>query len=60
MADIVSRSFKNGKYFMADTNIVDYFNTHFKLPQNHSWHKFQLPSDLISLVISFKKHVEVK
>jgi hypothetical protein len=52
MADIVSRSFKNGKYFMHDTNIVDYFNVNFKLPQNLSWREFHLPSSLISLVIS--------
>ena len=52
MADIVSRSFKNGKYFMADSNIIPYFNKNFKLPQNHSWREFHIPQELISLVTS--------
>jgi hypothetical protein len=52
MADIVSRAFKSGKFFMANTNLVCYFNENFKLQQNASWTEFQIPSGLTSRVIS--------
>ena len=52
MADVVSRSFKGGQYFSASSNIVDYFNSNFPLTQNNSWREFQIPSELVSLVIS--------
>jgi hypothetical protein len=52
MADIVSRAFKSGKFFMANTDLVHYFNTNFKLQQNASWTEFQIPSALTSRVIS--------
>lgn len=52
MADIISRSFKHGKFFMENSSLLDYFNTHFPLPQNKSWKQFQLPTDWISRVIS--------
>ena len=52
MADIVSRSFKGGEYFSASSNIVDYFNFNFPLKKNTSWREFQIPQELISLVIS--------
>ena len=52
MADIVSRAFKNGKFFKAHKNLTDYFNTNFPLPQEQSWTEFTLPSKLVSRVIS--------
>ena len=48
MADIISRALKMGKLFAASNDIVLYFNTRFPLVQNKSWHKFHVPSDLIS------------
>lgn len=52
MADIVSRAFKDGKYFAALNNLTDYFNLHFPLPQNASWQEYTLPKKLASRVIS--------
>jgi hypothetical protein len=52
MADIVSRAFKDGKFFAANKNLTSYFNKHFPLPQETSWTEFQLPSSLTSHVIS--------
>ena len=52
MADIVSRAFKTGKFFMAETSLVDYFNTHFPLSQEVSWTECRFPSELTSRVIS--------
>jgi hypothetical protein len=52
MADIVSRAFKNGKYFTAAKNLTSYFNLHFPLPQKKSWKEFHLPNALASRVIS--------
>ena len=52
MADIPSRAFKNGEFFHAKTNLVAYFNLHFPLPQNLSWHEFKLHPKLTSRVIS--------
>jgi hypothetical protein len=52
MADVVSISFKGGEYFAASSNIVDYFNLNFPLKKNTSWREFQIPRELVSLVIS--------
>ena len=52
IADIVSRAFKNGKFFEAHSNIVPYFNKNFPLPQSTSWTEFHLPNALVSRVIS--------
>ena len=47
MADIVSRAFKDGKYFNANKNLVVYFNKNFPLPQKTSWTEFHLPKKLV-------------
>jgi hypothetical protein len=52
MADIVSRAFKNGKYFEAENNLLTYFNSHFPLPQNASWQECRIPKEWISRVIA--------
>jgi hypothetical protein len=52
MADVVSRAFKNGQYFYAQTNLVNYFNTNFPLSKPNSWKEFQIPTNLVSRVIS--------
>ena len=52
MADIISRAFKDGKFFAAAQNLTHYFNLHFPLPQQQSWHECQLPPRLVSLVIA--------
>ena len=52
MADIPSRAFKNGEFFHAHAKLVNYFNTHFPLPQNLSWEEFKVPKKLTSRVIS--------
>ena len=52
MADIVSRAFKNGKYFDASDNLISYFNSHFPLPQQKSWMECILPQRLVSRVIA--------
>jgi hypothetical protein len=52
MADIVSRAFKSGKFFMANSNLVSYFNKNFPFDKNNSWTEFQIPIALISRVTS--------
>ena len=52
MADIVSRAFKDGKFFSAKSNLVTYFNTHFPLSQDVSWKEFNLPKEVVLPVIS--------
>ena len=52
MADVSSRSFKQGHAFHTHASLTDYFNYEFPLPQNHSWQEFQVPSELFSRVIS--------
>lgn len=52
MADIISRAFKTGKFFMNDLTLVDYFNQNFPLPQNKSWTHYQLPNEWTSRVIA--------
>ena len=51
MADIASRAFGEGKFFAANENLIDYFNTHFPLQQNESWQRFHLPTEWISRVM---------
>jgi hypothetical protein len=52
MADVISRAFKDGKYFCAKDNLTLYFNNNFPLPQTLSWQEYTLPSKLASRVIS--------
>jgi hypothetical protein len=52
MADIVSRAFKDGSFFHVKHNLTDYFNTHFPLKKQTSWTEFQIPTRLVSLVMS--------
>jgi hypothetical protein len=52
MADIVSRAFKTGKFFIANACLVSYFNLNFPLPQKLSWQELQFPKELVSRVIS--------
>ena len=52
MADVVSRAFKNGKFFAAHKNLTHYFNSTFPLNQGKSWTEFTLPAKLASRVIS--------
>ena len=52
MADIVSRAFRGGEFFHAKSNLVEYFNSNFPLPQNQSWVEFLIPTALTSRVIS--------
>jgi hypothetical protein len=52
MADIISRAFKNGKYFEAEHDLFTYFNSHFPLPQNASWQECRIPNKWISRVIA--------
>ena len=51
MADIISRSFKHGKYFDAGANLPAYFDVNFPLEQKQSWQECQLPPALVSSVI---------
>jgi hypothetical protein len=51
-ADSISRAFKNGKYFMSNETLTQYFNTNFPLPQHNSWTECHLPSEIVSRVIS--------
>jgi hypothetical protein len=50
MADIISRAFKNGKFFHASENLTCFFNKHFPLQKNKSWRDFRLPKELVSRV----------
>ena len=52
MADVVSRAFKNGQYFEANSNTTDYFNAHFPLPQGQYWKECILPNAWVSRVIA--------
>ena len=52
MADVASRSFKDGGAFIDKLPLLTYFQTHFPLPQGKSWTEFQIPSSLSSRVIS--------
>ena len=53
MADVSSRSFKDGKFFInANTPLQSYFDTNFPLPQRKCWREFKVPSELVSRVMS--------
>lgn len=52
LADISSRAFRTGKFFKAHQNLLDYFNTHFPLPQGKSWTEWYLPKSHSLRVIS--------
>ena len=52
MADIISRSFKKGKYFKSAENLTEYFNLHFPLPQESSWQEYHIPKEWVSRVIA--------
>ena len=52
MADLVSRAFKEGKYFFAFNNIITYFNLHFPLPHNESWRECHIPTKWVLQVIA--------
>ena len=53
MADIISRAFKLGIFLAASHDSVSYFNTNFPLIQNESWHKHQVPSNILSCVTKY-------
>ena len=52
MADIVSRAFKDGKFFHAATDLTTYFNSTFPLPQKKSWRACHPPPALCSSVLA--------
>jgi hypothetical protein len=52
MADVASRAFKSGKYFVANKNLPAYFNHNFPLIKGESWTEFTLPKRLSLRVIS--------
>ena len=52
IADVVSRSFKTGQYFIAQNSLLTYFNKTYPLPQNESWQECQIPQEWVSRVIS--------
>ena len=52
MADIISRSFKNGKFFKSANNLTAYFNKNFPLPQEKSWQEYHIPKEWVSRVIA--------
>ena len=52
MADIPSRSLKDGNFSEAQNNLPSYFNSNLPLPQNHSWKEYRLPAKVASRVVS--------
>ena len=52
MADIISRSFKTGKYFNASNDLVSYFTINFPLIKNKSWHECKVPISPLSCGIA--------
>jgi hypothetical protein len=52
MADVSSRAFKNGEYFLNKQTLSNYFNVSFPLPKPHSWKELKIPSKLSSRVMS--------
>ena len=53
MSDVSSRSFKDGKFFIAaDSSLQSYFNKNFPLPQKKCWQEYKVPSELVSRVMS--------
>ena len=53
MADIPSRAFKHGGFFHAKTDLENYFNLHFPLPQTQSWKYYRVLKKLSLCVIYF-------
>ena len=53
MVDFVSRAFQKVKFFAANKNLTEYFQTHFHLPQGHSWTEFTLPPKWTQQFMSF-------
>ena len=53
MEDIPSRAFKDGKFAEAQKNLASYFNSHFSLPQNHSWKEYRIPEKVELCVLSY-------
>ena len=58
MSDVISRAFKNGKFFIANDNLTSYFNSKFPLQEN-SWKEFHIPKELTALVISCLRGVQL-
>jgi hypothetical protein len=52
MADVVLCIFKSGKFFAAHSNLTNYSNITFPLPQQEFWTECILPRKLVSRVIS--------
>ena len=52
MADVASRAFKKGEYFLKNESLTNYFNKNFSLPKPHFWTEFKIHSKLSSLVMS--------
>jgi hypothetical protein len=52
MADVSSRAFKTGEYFLNGKSLSHYFNISFPLPKPHSWTELKIPSKLSSRVMS--------
>ena len=52
MADIISRAFKEGKFFNAASDLTTFFNANFPLPQQQSWIAYHPPPALCSLVLA--------
>lgn len=50
MADVSSRAFKEGKFFVAHNNLTSYFNLHF--PQSSSWQEYKHHKEWVMRVIS--------
>ena len=43
MADVASRAFKHGKFFHAHSQLTNFFNSNFPLPQMLSWQERRVP-----------------
>ena len=52
MADVSSRAFKDGKFFKASQNLLQFFNSQFPLPQQLSWQQFIIPTSMTLQIIA--------
>ena len=52
MADVISRAFKTGKFFTAQSSLPNYFNSTFPLEQKALWHEYHIPIAHVSSVIA--------
>jgi hypothetical protein len=52
MADVSSRAFQNGEFFLHNLTLSQFFNSKFPLPKNLSWRELRIPQKLTSRVIS--------